>query len=158
MEQITEEMKKQDEWYAQAKQVTSETLPTFVTHLIADYGHDYGTICHAIAAAAIAAAHSVDNSPMGGITGFQASAVMWEFITHWMYEHEQDHPRRLIDFEYMLYPQYGYRFATISKETWDWLQKEALLKLNEHDTMHPDVMVHMMSIVAGTVPFGYSIE
>ena len=35
---------------------------------------DYGTVCHAIALSAVA------RTAQGGITGFQAGAVMWEFI------------------------------------------------------------------------------
>lgn len=45
--------------------------------------HDYGTICVAIGAIAAAAARAADRSPNGGITGFQAGAVFWEFTRAW---------------------------------------------------------------------------
>lgn len=40
---------------------------------------DKQEITDAVAAAAIGAARAVDSSPTGGITGFQASFIMWEF-------------------------------------------------------------------------------
>ena len=89
MKTITEEMKIHEEWYKQAKEQTLETLPAFLNHLINDYGHDYGTICHAIAAGAIGAAYALERSPQGGITGFQAGCIMWCFIRHWNYDHNK---------------------------------------------------------------------
>jgi hypothetical protein len=158
MEQITEEMNIQSDWYKEAKNITAEALPTFIKHLTEDYGHDYGTICHALAAAAIAGVYAIENSPTGGITGFQAGAVMWEFILHWMYESSKDNPRRLLDYEKMLYPQYAHEFTQISKETWNWLQERAQKQLNEHEAMCPAVKEHMERIVSGTVPFGFTLE
>jgi hypothetical protein len=139
-------------WYAEAERVTLATLPTFVQGLTKAYRHDYGTICHAIAAAAVAAAHAVDHAPEGGITGFQAGAVMWEFVRHW------DHatgPMRLVKYENLLYPQYAEHFAlTISTSTWEWLQEEARKKLAASGKASSDVSAHWQSIVDGRVPFG----
>lgn len=88
-QQITEEMKIQNEWYKEAKKQTVETLPEFVRHLTEDYSHDYGTICHAVAAAGIAAMYAVDNSPTGGITGFQAGCIMWKVIREWNFQNNK---------------------------------------------------------------------
>lgn len=156
METINEEMDKQKEWYEQAKGMTTEALPEFIRHLTEDYDHDYGTICHAITAAALAAARSVDKSPSGGITGFQAGAVMWEFITNWMIEYKEK-PLRLVNFENMLYPQYEDRFSkTVPQETRDWLVEKAKEGLQEKN-MHPDVKQHMESIASGALPWGYVV-
>ena len=47
---ITELDGLQEEWYKEAKSQTMETLSTFITGLVSNYEHDYGTICHAITA------------------------------------------------------------------------------------------------------------
>lgn len=159
--QITEKMGIHKEWYKEAKTTTIKTLPKFIKKL-SGYHHDYGTICHAIAAASLAAGHAIDHSKHGGITGFQASCVMWEYIQKWM--QMENKPLRLVEYENMLYPQYRYRFCTISKETWAWLQKEAKEKLKHNSKQdkqvkaHSDVVAYWQSIVDGQVPFGYTIE
>lgn len=164
--QITEQNKDiLEQLRKEAKEQTLETLPAFLKRLGEDYSHDYGTICHAIAIAAYAAARVVDNGPQGGITGFQAGAVMWEFIRLWKHI---DGPCRLLQYDKMLYPQYDEHYArTISKSTWEWLQKEAKTKLAEaakqqlvasEVTPSPVVLAHWQSIVDGTVPFGYIVD
>lgn len=155
---ITEALGVHREWYDESRKVTLATLPEFLRHLTEDYGHDYGTICHAVAAAAIAAARAVDHSPAGGITGFQAGAIMWEFVSEWQGYRGQ--PLRLVKYEEMLYPQYDDAFAkTITPDTWDWLQKKAAEKLaGNSEGSHPDVLAHWESIVAGIVPFGYEVK
>lgn len=153
--QITEEMGIHKEWFVEAKTITAETLPAFIKKLTGDYNHDYGTIVHAIVAAAIAAANAVDKCPSGGITGFQASCVMWGFITQWM--HYEDTPLRLVNYEHMLYPQYEYDFEkTISPETWKWLQEKAAELLRTKGACD-SVKVHWQSIVDGNIPFGYTV-
>ena len=59
---ITEEMHLEKEWFEQAREQKLETLPEFMNHILNDYRHDYGTICHAISACALAAAWAADNS------------------------------------------------------------------------------------------------
>lgn len=156
MKQITEEEGLQKEWYAEAREMTMEKLPAFLEKLTTQYGHDYGTICHAVASAAIAAAWAVERSPQGGITGFQAGCIMWEFIQHWMTEYK-DTPARIIKYEDMLYPQYEDKFTSISKETWEFLQNKAREKLAESPDAH-EAVIHQWKMVAnGQVPFGYKI-
>lgn len=158
MQQIKEEQGVHEDWYKEARKQTLETLPGFLKKLTEDYGHDYGTICHAIAAGAIGAAWAVERCPQGGITGFQASAVMWEFIQKW---ESIEGPLRLIRYELMLYPQYEEQFAnkTIQKSTWEYLQKIAGEKLDNPDNgnAHGDVKKHWRSILNGQVPFGYEV-
>lgn len=155
MQNITEEDKIHEEWYKEAKKMTMEELPTFLKKLTEEYGHDYGTICHAISASAIAAAWAVERTPQGGITGFQAGCIMWGFITNWM--SYNDEALALIKYDNMLYPQCEDKFTTISKSTWEWLQKKAKKNLECKENVHQDVIKHWESIVGGIIPFGYTI-
>lgn len=139
----------------EARTQTLETLPAFLTKLTQDYQHDYGTICKAIAVAAVAAANAVDASPQGGITGFQAGAVMWEFIRGWQ---GIQGPLRLVRYGEMLYPQCADKFATtIPRSVFAELQRLAGERLAAGDYAHPDVRAHWQSIVDGVVPFGYML-
>lgn len=82
-QKITEEERVHEEWYTARPKTTAE-LAEFVRHLVEDYEHDYGTICHAVAAAGLAAMRCVNtDSDQGGITGFQASCVLWSVIARW---------------------------------------------------------------------------
>lgn len=158
-ETITEEMGVHKKWYEEARKVTPPTLPEFVRRLTEDYQHDYGTICHAAAACAVAAASAVDHSGQGGITGFQAGVIFWEFYQHWL---EKPGPARLVEYDNMLYPQYAEEFAnkTISKDTWKYLQDRAvnLLADPENRSAHSAVQQHWIRIINGTPPFGYVVE
>jgi hypothetical protein len=143
---------------AEARQQTLETLPAFLAKLAA-HPHDYGTICVAIGAAAVGAAWAVERSPHGGITGFQAGAVMWEFIGAWNANGSRDHPQRLVDYGDLLYPQSEHKFREISPDTWGWTQGEAARLLAENPQgVHPNVRAHWESIIAGNVPFGLTVE
>lgn len=182
--QIKEEDKIHEDWYKEAKGMTLESLPEFLRKLSESYDHDYGTICHAMASAAVATAWAMEKTPQGGITGFQAGCVMWLFITGWMSKYK-DKPLRLIDYENMLYPQHGKNFTSISSSTWAWLQEQAQKKLQEvllfrkfgdreilfrcFDSFRsyhgcgirkvsPNVFTHWKNIYEGIVPFGYSID
>lgn len=79
---ITEEMKLHDEWYKRAKSMKPDEFPEFFREMTEDYVHDYGTVCHAMAAVGLAAMFAFNNSngASGGITGFQAGFVMWNII------------------------------------------------------------------------------
>lgn len=159
---VTEEMHPEKEWFKQAREIkTIEELTAFVDKMLNGYSHDYGTVCSAIAACSVAAAALGAN--MEGITGFQASFIMWGFIQHWCKEGNKC-GLRLVDYDDFLYPQYEYRHdKVISEEVWECLQKEAARKLidgYDHDTpfeVCPEVKQHWQSIVDGVVPFGYSI-
>jgi len=156
--EVTEQMRPEKGWFEQAEKQTLKTLPDFVSHVMSDYSHDYGTVCHAVAACALAAAWAANKEPNGGITGFQAGFVMWDFIKQWSFPYNKT-GLRIVDFDNMLYPQYEYKFnKTISKDLWEKLQDEAKNLLAEKgDFVHPTVSEHWKSIVAGVIPFGYSI-
>lgn len=147
-----------DTWYTLAEKAETVTdLETLHQLLTKTYRHDYGTICHAVAASALAAAHVMDrDNEQGGITGFQASAVMWEFVGHWLGNRGPMVMRRWED---ALYPQNEPRFAHVmSPDVWAWLQAEATqLLAGAKSTAHPNVVAHWQSIVDGTVPFGMTV-
>lgn len=153
--QITEKDGEQDKWYVEAKTMTADELPAFVNKLINEYRHDYGTICHAIAAAGIAAMWAVEHSDQGGITGFQAGCITWEILRNWQHI---DGPAQIVEYRDMLFPQYDSKFKQISKETWTYLQEEATKSLASETLMNPRVREHMQSIVNGVVPFGMAVE
>jgi hypothetical protein len=151
---IKEEDKLQNQWYEEAGKMTEENLPAFVHKLAHDYDHDYGTICHAIAAAAIAAAWAVERGPHGGITGFQAGAIMWQFVQKWMH---YSGAMRLLQYDDLLFPQYASKFNTLSPNTWKDIQEKARQHLAEEDKAHPSVVAHWQSIVDGKIPFGLQL-
>lgn len=160
---ITEEMHLEKEWFEQARKQKLETLPEFMNHILNDYCHDYGTICHAISACALAAAWAANHSDQGGITGFQSGAVMWDFVRQWTYTNNKT-SLRIINYDKMLYPQNKGDFEgrTINQSTWKALQNEAKRLLDEIDSGEESaadpVIAHWKSIVNGVVPFGFKIK
>ena len=156
---ITEDMNLQDEQFKKAKSMKPDDFPEFFRELTEDYEHDYGTVCHAMAAIGLAAMWAFNNSEgaRGGITGFQAGCVMWDVIRHMNYE-DNKCGLRLLDMDNLLYPQYEHKFTAISKDTWDAVKKEAQKRLLERGATHPDVVAHWESIVNGKVPFALRIE
>lgn len=159
---ITEESHREliDVWYQDAKKQTMETIGPWLNGLMNQYNHDYGTVCHAIAAGMIGAMRAMNYHPQGGITGFQAQCIMWTVIPKAFTS--TDGPMRLVQFEDLLYPQYEERFTTISEETFKWVQERARNLLNDTDSGHvnpdPAVRNHWKELAAGKVPFGLKIE
>lgn len=132
---ITEEMKIQDEWYKESNsEMTPEKFKEFFRHLSEDYVHDYGTVCHAMAAVGLAAMWAFNNSEgaMGGITGFQAGCVMWQIIEKWNYR-DNKCGLRIQNMDDLLYPQYDHKFISISKDSWKAVQEEAKRRINENE-------------------------
>lgn len=155
---INEEMHLEKEWFEQAHEQTLETLPEFIRHVMNDYIHDYGTVCHAVSACAIAAAWAANNEPEGGITGFQAGFVMWDFVKQWEYPNNKL-GFRLVNYDKLLYPQYEdrFRFESITRKQFEKLQEMAKESLGDGDACDA-VSNHWQSIVDGKVPFGLKIR
>lgn len=150
----------QETWFKSASEIkTPEGLVAFMRSVMNGYVHDYGTVCHAIAACAIAAAWCANNmeGANGGITGFQSGAVFWQFASKWLL---MDGPARRLKYEDMLYPQNERVFARrLDKRTAEWLRDEAKKKLaGKEFPAHPDVVAHWKTLAAGKLPFGYEIE
>lgn len=161
---ITEEGNKAEikEWFEQARDQTFETLPEFIRHVMNDYVHDYGTVCRAIGACTVATAWAFDRmeGARGGITGFQAGFVMWEFIRNWTYTSNKC-GLRIIDYDKLLYPQYEDSFdKTIKPEVWEAVQKAAREELEglSDGCAANSVVMHLKSIAAGKVPFGFTVQ
>lgn len=149
-----------EEQYQKAKEQTVDTIGAFIDKLMRREDLDYNTVVDSVAIAALAGAYAADNHKNGGITGFQASYVMWKFIQNYIFPYNQT-SLRLIDFDDMLYPQYEEKFSkTITKDVWQKLQKAAEENLKRPDIsiLHSDVVKHWKSIVNGKVPFGYTVE
>lgn len=140
-------------WMKKATEQTLETLPAFTKEMNELIPTTYGNCVHKTAIASVAISWAMNKEL--GLTGFQASEVMWEYITYWMNKHN---PLKLLDYSEMLYPQYSYKFTTMTKSTHDWLKAEARKTLEKSDGMHPDVREHMEQIIMGKVPFGYKVK
>lgn len=150
---------------SEMKEITLDALPKYIDDTLALIDMDnmdeaygaiceaYGAICIAIGGLAATTAWAINNSEKGGISGFQASCIMWEFLD--MFNHIKE-PARLIQMEDMLYPQNEERFNSISAEQWRQLQEKASICLKDCDA-HPDVAAHWQSVVSGKVPFGYKV-
>ena len=66
---------------------------------------------------------------------------------------------RILNYDDMLFPQYKDEFdKTISKDTWELLQKEARENLKDLRFASYEVAEHWKSIVRGNVPFGYKVK
>jgi len=145
-------------WYAEARKVrTIWQFVRFHDRLMNAYSHDYGTVVHAVAAISLAGACLANsNRYQGGITGFQAGAVMWQWLEGW-----GTGPRRhgrMLDYDNMLYPQYEHQFRTITPAVWTALQKEAERLLADAPRANEQVRAHWRSIIEGKVPFGYTVK
>ncbi|TIR98845.1 MAG: hypothetical protein E5X19_05400 [Mesorhizobium sp.] len=137
--------------------MTLAELPAFIADVMGRQ-HDYGTICVAIGSIAAATAWACNKHEHGGVTGYQAGAILWEFARAWGAPSIGKTGARFQNFDDLLYPQYGERFTAVSQRTWDALQAEAAKNLQgKWDVAHPDVIAHWRSIVDGVVPFGLTI-
>jgi hypothetical protein len=147
-------------WMEKAKGMTLEDLPAFLKELTEDYEHDYGTICHAIAAGAVAAAWAIERTQQGGITGFQAGAIAWEILRGWGGITLGECGSRFQNMDDLLLPQYEMHFNSISKDTLQRIQEKAKSNLEENrtDMVAPHVVAHWQSIANGKVPFGLKVN
>lgn len=161
-EEVSEEFKVKDLLEKERKNIKSmKDLIKFLKKIDKEYNCGYGTAPRAIAQAALATGWYL--SSKFGITGFQASFVMWDFIGDWMFPSNKC-GLRIVDYDKMLYPQYEEDFdKVISSDTWKALQEQAKISLDRYHndknfTAHPHVVEHWESIVNGNVPFGYRVE
>lgn len=144
--------------YLQAKREninSFDDLIKYLEYIKENCNYDYGVAPRSIAQASLAVASYLAKE--FGITGFQASYVMWDFIEDWQYS-DNKCGLKIINYDYMLYPQYEHKFEkTISKDTWEHLQEQAKLNLEKHPNAHPNVIKHWEDIVIGKIPFGYKV-
>lgn len=133
-----------------------DDLVAFLKRVKDNCNTGYGTAPRAIAQAALATAWYLSSE--FGITGFQASCTMWDFIMGWQYRGNKC-GMKIVDYDDMLYPQFDDKFdKVISRETFKALQKEAEKELENPQYACGSVINHWKSIVEGNVPFGYKIS
>ena len=66
--------------YKKAKEIkTKQDLDALLDGVINDKELDYGKICYAISGCMLAVLNYIDDSEVGGITGFQASIIGWQW-------------------------------------------------------------------------------
>ena len=154
------EQEAKEQWGKEAKEQTLDTLPDFISKVIDEGGGDYGKICVAMGTAAAATAWSINNTPKGGITGFQAGAVFWEFVRAWGSPTLGKSGTSIINWDNALYPQYEDSFQkTISRGTLTKLKEMAEENLKEVDGYTaPRVIDHWKMLASGGVPFGLSVR
>jgi hypothetical protein len=146
-------------WFEEANNVkNTDELSLFISKLLNEYTHDYGTIVHACSAAMLAALSCINKDEnQGGITGFQASYIVWQLIPKLTLTNF-DLGGKIVAYTDMLFPQYQEKFEKIiSKKTFEALQTEAKKRLLEKD-MRETVVTHMQKIADGIVPFGYEVK
>ena len=151
---------KRGDLYEEARKQTFETLPAFLKKLMDDLKpldpeEGYNQVPISMAAGAVAACWAMDRHERGGITGFLAGCVMWEFIRGWM---NWTGPFKILKFENMLFPHYADAFEpVIDQDIWTWLQAEARKQLEDNSRAAEVVKAHWQSIADGKVPFGYRV-
>lgn len=157
MENKLDEFKMRDLLKEKRKEIKDlDDLIEFLKYVKENCNYNYGVVPRSIAQAALATAWYLSNE--FGITGFQAGFVMFDFIRDWNFSNNKC-GLKIIDYDDMLYPQYYDKFKnTISRETFEELQKEAEENLKNTEYAHPNVVAHWQSIVEGKVPFGYKIK
>jgi len=159
IEDDNSEQKLRDEYTDRIRTVTIAELPDFIAGLM-NRQHDYGTICVALGIAAAGTAWACNKHDNGGITGFQAGAVFWEFAKAWGSPSLGETGARILQYDNLLFPQYDHVFTKISQSTFDRIKAAAEKKLAERDDERTaaSVIAHWQSIAAGNVPFGLGIE
>ena len=141
--------------YGRKQIKTFEDLIKYLEEIKDNYNTGYGAAPRAIAQAALATAWFLSSE--FGITGFQASATMWDFLTGWSYTGNKC-GMKIVNYDKFLYPQYeDYYEKTLSESTFKEIQKVAQEMLENESASHI-VRQHWQSIVDGVVPFGYKIE
>ena len=137
---------------------SSQELAEFIEEVENNFNYDYGVAARSVGAVAACVANYLSNKM--GLTHFQASCAMWEFIQDFIHS-DNKCGMKLVDYDEMLYPQYEYKFCDkiIPKYTWESLQKRAKENLEEYPcNASPGVIGHWQSIVNGKVPFGYAVK
>ena len=143
--------------YSLAKHQTPETIGKFINDVMSMDDIDYGTVVDCIAACAIAGAAAGDNHKNGGITGFQAGYVMWQFIRNYIYEYNKC-GLRMIDWDKMLYHQDESLFdKVIPQNVFERLQKQAKEEI-QIEWLSEEQKQHLQSIIDGIPPFGYTLQ
>ena len=162
-EDINHEQILRDRYTERARKTTPDELPKFIEDIMSDeHTNDYGGVCVAIALVAVASAWAMNRHPgaRGGVTGFQAGAIFWEFARGWGSPDIGEAGAKLVIYEDMLYPQYESKFErSVPQSAVDQVKKLARDRLDEGvENVHPNVVQHWKSLADGRVPFGLEVR
>lgn len=166
-DEIPNEFKVRDELREMRSKIkTFDELVAFLSKVKNEYNYGYGEAPRAIAQAALATAWYLSSE--FGITGFQAGAIMWDFIVDWRFTSNKC-GLRIVDFDELLYPQYRYKFehTNIPVDVWNKVQEEAkrlvadvdMNSNNEHYVMPCEsVYKYWKQLAAGKIPHNCKIS
>lgn len=147
------------QWFQELKEIdNTKDLLVFIERLLNDYDHDYGTVCHATVASALATIRVF--SKIEGMTGNQMGFVMWGIIKELCFR-DNKLGLKIIDYDNLLYPQYEDKFKfTITNEKCEALQFECYKKIKNtnYRNAHIEVLTHWYETVNGKKPFGCEIK
>ena len=155
---ITEEMNEHEQWYKDAHDMTAEALPGFIQNVSENYSHDVVTICHAMAAAALAAMATVNKSTEGDIGKGQQLKVLSLFLRKWA---DIEGPAKVISWYGLLNPESENQFKVIPKQVYEMLKKQAqyyLRELEKEKTPNLQLKSHLEKICEGDMPWGFRVE
>lgn len=161
---INEDHGLQDEWYKKAlSRLTFEELPGFFNHIFNDFTHNQGTFSHALIAALLATAFSVDKS-MPSSKDLNLDLKHMSLINHAFTQlFLNSGPCRIMQFFFMLFPENKFKFEKIIDEkVWNYLMDQAKMFLkhdleNKFQNIDPATRDHWTSIAKGNIPWGYKL-
>ena len=146
----------ESEWFERARIEGAGDPAAFESKCLGGYEHDYSTVVSAATACIMAYAHKLSWDL--GLTGFQASYIPLIFLREWNGKGKKV-GFKVLDYDYMLYPQYEDVFEKkLDATTWENLRTAAEKLLAESGTVNGKVLGHWKGIVDGNVPFGYEVE
>ena len=142
-------------WYKEVDTLTTQAkFNRFVKKLTSGYEHDFGTSLRALACIVNATIRFYG----GGLTNMQASYLMWQIIRT-TFGKKDKLGLKLIEFEWLLYPQLLYRFDTIiNDETHQKLIELAKEKIVANPKASEEVIEHWKKIMTGWLPDFVKLE
>ena len=142
-----QEIKKQ--WLDEVKTIDSKNkLDRFVRKVMQGYEHDYGTYVWALSVCTKAFVRYYGSA----MTGMQASFLMWQIIRD-TFGKKDKLGLKLVEYEWVLFPQYIERFKTeFDEETHTKAIELAKQYLVEYKDASDDVKKHWEKIASGWLP------
>ena len=148
-------------WFEEARRsrLDDGSLLKFLKRLVGKYEHDYGTIVHAMTAAAIAGAYAVDHSSQGGITGFQHSCFIMDLLEKERFSNNK-FGFFIRDIDDILYPQHQDKFCKlkITRKLADRISREATMNLATTDRCASSVRDWWRRLANGDFPRWVEID
>ena len=136
-------------WYEEVDTINSKNkLDRFVKKIMQGYEHDCGTYVHAVAVCTKAFIRYYGS----GMTGMQASFLMWELIRKTFHKNDA-FGLQLVSFESVLYPQELDRLTVqFDEDTHKKVIETAKKFLKEEPNAHKEVREHWEKLASGWLP------